>query len=128
MSQAWVQVAGLIVEFAGVLLLAWEWFAAKRQDAAERAIEKAHAMREEGMMRLAQVQPANPAMQRHFEMTRDSQRRMTELRIDDTRRSWSGMRTRAVAAALLLVSLGFFLQLAGSWPGCCRLVGIVPAG
>ncbi|MFM9943311.1 MAG: hypothetical protein ACKVP7_27920 [Hyphomicrobiaceae bacterium] len=128
MSQAWLQVIGLIVEFVGVLLLAWEWFAAQRQEAAERAIESAHARQEESMARLQQVGTPNPSMQRHFEMSRDLQRRMTESRVSETRRSYTGMRGRAVAFALVFIVAGFVVQLMGAWPGCCRVIGIVPGG
>lgn len=128
MSQAWLQVIGISVEFVGVLLLAWEWFTAQRQEAAERAIEASHARQDETIARMQQIQPANPQMQRHFEMSRDMQRRMTETRVTETRRSYSGMRTRAVAFALLFIVAGFVLQLLGAWPGCCRDIGITPGG
>ncbi len=136
MSQAWLPVIGLIVELLGVLLVSWEWFAAQRQEAAERAIEAAHARGEESMAHLSRAQTSgqaspqnlNPAMQRHFEMTRDMQRRMTQSRVEETRRAYRGMRGRAVAFALLFIAAGFAIQLMGAWPGCCRAVGIWPAG
>jgi drug/metabolite transporter (DMT)-like permease len=127
-AQAWLQVIGLIVEFAGVVLLAMEWFTAQRQEAAERAIATEQARREEGMARLQQAGAANPGLQRHLEMSRDVQRRMTETRAGATRQQFTGMRVRTVMGALALLVAGFLLQLAGSWPGCCRLVGIIPAG
>ena len=46
MSQAWLQVAGIIVEFIGVLLISWEWFTAQRQEQTERAFEAAHLARQ----------------------------------------------------------------------------------
>ncbi len=128
MSQAWLQVIGIVVEFLGVLLISWEWFTAQRQEAAERAIETAHARHDESMARMQQLQPGNPAMQRHFEMSRDMQRRMAESRVSETRRSYSGMRMRTVGVALLFVVAGFVCQLMGAWPGCCRAIGILPAG
>ena len=128
MGQAWLQVIGLVVEFLGVVLISWEWFAAQRQEAAERAIETAHARGEQGMAHLQRVQAPNPTLQRHFEMSRDVQRRMTDARVADTRRVYSGMRGRAVAFALLIITAGFVIQLLGAWPGCCRVLGIVPAG
>lgn len=120
--------SGIIVEFAGVLLLAWEWFAAQRQEASERAIEASHARQDESMARMQQLQPANPHMQRHFEMSRDVHKRMSDGRVADTRRRYSGMRSRAVAFALLFIVVGFALQLLGAWPGCCRAIGILPGG
>lgn len=126
MSQAWLQVIGLGVEFLGVLVLAWEWFAARRQDLAERRLAEAQARREDGVVGLQRTQSANPQLQRHFEMTLDMQRRMTARELDATRASYGGMRGLAVSLSLILVSLGFALQLLGSWPGCCAAIGIAP--
>lgn len=128
MSQAWVQVIGLAVEYLGVLLLAWEWFAGRRQDMAERHVAEAQARREDASASLQRVQAGNPQMQRHFEMTRDVQRRMTARELEATRTSFGGLRAVAVALSLFLVSLGFALQMLGTWPGCCRVLGIVPLG
>jgi hypothetical protein len=128
MTQAWLQVTGLVVEFLGVLLLAWEWFTAQRQDAAERAIAAEHARREESMAGLQRMQQPSSHLQTHFEMSRDMQRRMTAGRIDHARQHYGGLRGRIVVLALLLVTAGFVLQLLGSWPGCCRAIGILPGG
>jgi hypothetical protein len=127
-GQVWLQVIGQVVQFAGVLLLAWEWFAARRQDLAEHAIAADQARREEGIAGLQRVQPGNPQMQRHFEVTLDMQRRMTAARVYETRAHYGGLRAWAVAMSLVLVAIGFVTQLLGSWPGCCRLIGIVPMG
>ena len=128
MSQAWVQVIGLAVEYLGVLLLAWEWFAGRRQDVAERRLAEAQARREEASASLQRVQADNPQMQRHLEMTREVQRRMTARELETTRASFGGLRARVVAMSLVLVSVGFVLQMLGTWPGCCRALGISPLG
>ena len=124
MTQAWLQAIGLGIEYLGVLLLAWEWFAARRQDIAEQEIAALQARREEGRAGLERMQAGNPQMQRHFEMTRDVDRRMTTARIAETRRRYGGLRGKAVATSLALVTLGVVLQLAGTIPGCCELLGI----
>ena len=128
MGQIWLQVGGMVVEFVGVMLLAWEWFAARRQDLAERRLAAAQARREEGMAGLQRVQADNAQMQRHLEMSRDMQRRMTASQVDQTRAQYGSMRGWAVGLALAFVAVGFVLQLMGTWPGCCRLIGVVPAG
>jgi len=128
MSQAWLQVAGIIVEFVGVLLISWEWFTAQRQERDERAIEAAHARQAESMAMMQRHGQPNPAMQRHFEMTGAAQNRMTTARIEANRTSYGGMRTRTVALALVFVVAGFVLQLLAAWPGCCQLLGITPGG
>lgn len=126
MTQQWLQVVGLVVEYLGVLLLAWEWFAARRQDQTEHAIAEQQARREEGRAALQRVQSGNPQMQRHHEMTRDIDRRMVAAQVDATRRRYGGLRARAVAVSLLVVTAGFALQLVGSIPGCCVAIGITP--
>ena len=126
MSQAWLQVAGLFVELAGVLLLAWEWFAGRRQERRERALEAEQARREEAQAMLQRHHAASEPMQRHFEMTRDMGRRMTATRVGETRAHYGGMRGWAVGIALVCVIIGFVLQLAGTWPGCCGALGITP--
>ena len=68
MSQAWLQVFGLTLDFIGVCLIAWEWLTAQRQEAAQRAIEERYARSSEAQGQLARAQPNNPNMQRHFEM------------------------------------------------------------
>ncbi len=128
MGQIWLQVGGMIVEFAGVMLLAWEWFAARRQDLAERALAETQARREESMAGLQRVQADNTQMQRHLEMSRDMQRRMTASQVHQTRAQYGSMRGWAVGLALALIVTGFVLQLMGTWPGCCRLIDVVPAG
>ena len=128
MSQAWLQVAGLIVEYVGVLVLAWEWFTARRQDLEERDIAETQVRREESRAALQRAQGGNPQMQRHFDMTRDVERRMTATRVDEARRRYGGLRGWAVLASLALITAGFVLQLLGSVPGCCRAIGIIAGG
>lgn len=128
MAQAWFQVVGLMLDFAGVCLIAWEWLAAQRQEKALLAIEEARARSEEANQRMARVQPANDTMQRHFEAVNDMQRRMAQSRSAHSRSHYGGMRVRAVAVGMTLVALGFVLQMLGAWPGCCRLLGILPGG
>jgi hypothetical protein len=128
MAQAWFQVGGLLLDFFGVCLIAWEWLAAQRQEKALLAIEEARARAEDSNQRMARVQPANATMQRHFEAVNDMQRRMAQTRMAHSRSHYSGMRVRAVAIGMSLVALGFVLQILGSWPGCCLAIGIVPGG
>jgi hypothetical protein len=127
-SQQWVQVYGLIAEIIGVLLLGWEWFAAARQESRERALADAETEREERAATFRRMQTPNPAMERHVEMSASLQRRMTAERVSTVRRHYRGMRTRAVVLSLVLVMIGFALQLLGTLPGCCAQFGISPGG
>ncbi|KAB2849814.1 MAG: hypothetical protein F9K44_06820 [Hyphomicrobiaceae bacterium] len=128
MSQAWLQVVGLLLDFLGVCLIGWEWLAAQRQEKALLAIEEARARSEEANQRMARVGPANATMQRHFEAVNDLQRRMAQSRMAHSRSHYGGMRVLAVAVGMSFVAIGFLLQLLAAWPGCCRLLGIIPGG
>jgi hypothetical protein len=128
MGQQWLQVIGLMLDFAGVCLIAWEWLAAQRQERALLAIEEARARSEEANQRMARAQPANATMLRHFEAVNDMQRRMAQSRTAHSRSRYGGMRMLAVAIGMTLVALGFLLQMLGAWPGCCKVFGIIPGG
>jgi hypothetical protein len=130
-SQAWLQVGGLIADFVGVALIALEWILAQRQDHSARSIEEAQARQAQAMAMMQRTRAAtNPAaatsFQPHYEMMADQQRRMAEMRVGDVRREYGGMRHRAVYVGLAFVVLGFVLQLLAAWPGCCVAIGIVP--
>lgn len=129
MSQAWLQVAGLVLDIVGFGLIAWEWLIAQRHGAKELAIAAARTRQDEAFahMQRAMQQP-NPAMQRHFEMSADMRRRRAEHEIDETRRVYTGLRYRVVYAGMVAVVLGFVLQLLAAWPGCCAAIGITPGG
>ena len=127
MQQAWLEVVGLAFDLFGVLLIAWEWLAAQRQDAAQRAIEAQRERTEAGFAMMARVrQTPDPALERYDEMASDHRRRAAAQRIEATRSRYTGMRTTAVVIGLVFVIVGFLLQLLGAWPGCCEVIGIVP--
>ena len=127
MQQAWLQVAGLILDFAGFALIATEWILAQRYERAARAIEEAEVRRIE-IDRNMQRAPGmtSPVMQRHFEMSGAAQQRMAALRLGSTRTHYTGMRSAAVYSGMTMVLLGFIGQLLGAIPGCCGALGIVP--
>lgn len=115
--QPWLQVAGLAIDFLGVMLIAIEWFLSQRQEQAALAIEAQHARSEEGRRMMARARPeVDPNMARHLEMVADHDRRRAGQRGEAVRAHYGGMRTRTVAVGLVLVGLGFALQIAGAWP------------
>ncbi len=133
MSQPWMQVAGLAMDFLGVALIALEWLLAQRQERTARAIEEAEARQREGMVYMQRAQAsmsphATAAVERHHEMMSDSQRRITQAKLGGVRRHYGGLRHSVVYAGMILVSLGFLTQIVAAWPGCCPQLGIVPVG
>ena len=128
MQQAYLEVAGLALDMVGVLLIAWEWLMAQRQEAAQRAIEQTRERTEAGQAMLSRGRPnIDPAMQRHFELVGEHTKRSAASRIEATRNRYSGMRVTAVAIGMVFVVAGFLLQLLGAWPGCCVVIGVIPA-
>jgi hypothetical protein len=129
MQQAWVQVAGLCVDFVGVTLIALEWLLAQRQELRLLAIAQAQDvsgdMRErmrEGARRSGG--PGAEQMERHFTVVARMEQQRDRQRVQATRRSYGGMRTGVVAIGMVLVLIGFVLQLLGTAPGCCAMLGI----
>lgn len=131
MSQAWLQVAGLAVDFLGFALIAWEWLIAQRAERAQRAIEARHA-RDMELSRLMQRQSqgmnphANPHMQTHHQVWDEMRTQAANRAVETTRADYARMRYGVVFAGMLLVFLGFALQVAGTIPGCCAAFGIIP--
>ena len=117
MNQAWLQVAGLVLDILGFGLIAWEWMLAQRAEAAVRAIEEARERQEESTAHLARtLKDPHPSFQLHMDMTTQSQRRLAKTRLGATRAAFARLRSGAVYAGMLLVLAGFILQLMGAWP------------
>lgn len=128
MNQAWVTVAGLCLDFAGVALIAWEWLLAQRAERAALTIAEAHERQEASRSMLGQAPGQNEQMQRHLAAVAQMEGRRTKSRLEESRGTFARRRFGAVYTGMLFVLLGFVLQLLGAIPGCCRVVGIVPAG
>lgn len=133
MSQAWLQVAGLVLDFLGFALIAWEWLIAQRAERAQRAIEARHA-RDMEMSRLMQrhsqsMNPhASPHMQTHHQVWDDMRTKAASRAIETAREDYARMRYGVVFTGMAFVVIGFALQVAGTIPGCCAALGVVPGG
>lgn len=120
-GQAWLNVVGLMLDFIGVTILAWEWWLAISAERRETEIEARERMlRPHPML----PKPAGPHQAVFDHMREDRRFRERVGRASAVR----GMRGSWFLVAFLLIAAGFALQIMGSWPGCCRLVGIVPGG
>jgi hypothetical protein len=105
----WLNFAGLSLDFLGVMLLANEWRIAIRAEQREAEIaEREMRLRPNPMM----PRPDMPN-QAVFDYMRENQRLLQQtLRA----RSARNMRRNWFTAAMLLIALGFLLQMVGSWP------------
>jgi hypothetical protein len=115
MTQQWLTVLGIALDFAGFAMLLREWWLAffneGRQMQLAEQLDRARAMRD---MRSRALGGRNP-----FEQ-------LDRMQDDNTIRSARTEHRNAMAArrgvfllATALIVAGFALQLAGAWPGCC---------
>lgn len=127
MTQAWLQVIGLGFDFLGFALIAFEWLLAQRAETAQRLIVEQQARAAEGRGHLARV-ATDPGMQRHLEAVQRMEQRRADLAVGATRESYARRRYGVIYVGMVLVAAGFVCQMLAAWPGCCRAIGIVPAG
>jgi hypothetical protein len=109
MTQSWLNVAGLTLDFVGVMLLAYEWSVAL---AAERREAEVEARRQ-----MTRPHPSMPRSANPHQPVFDHMREQHEF--NERRRRTSaarGIRRGAFVTALVLIAVGFLLQIAGSLP------------
>ncbi len=120
-AQQWLNVAGLALDFVGVVLLAFEWWTALKAEAHEADLE--------AFERRMAPSPMMPRPGGEHQAVFDHMRAQQKAAARSHRgASTRGMRRGWFALAMTLIASGFLLQLAGSWPGCCSWAGIVPGG
>ena len=125
MHQGWFQVAGLLLDFAGVMLLAIEWLVAHLAQRREGEIA-AQGDRELKSLAFAGQHAADERMAAHLRMvTERAQDRIRQQSIAVRERGHQ-VRLPVFLAALVLIVAGFALQIIGSWPGGVPLIGALP--
>ena len=119
MAQVWLNVIGLSLDFLGVMLLAWEWSIALGAERREAELEARERL---GARHPMMPRPAGPH-QAVFDHMREQrvagEKGRRSVATQGLRRGWFGL-------AMALIASGFLLQILGSWPGCCSLIGINP--
>lgn len=125
MQQGWVQVAGLLTDFCGVMLLAYEWLVAYLSQRREEEIE-ARGTRELKNLAFQQQNVRDERMGAHLQMV--AERTQDRIRREGVEARQGGHRIRlpVFALAMVLIAGGFLLQVAGSWPGGIPALGISP--
>ena len=113
MMQHWFNMAGLSLDFIGVIMLAYEWWIAHKaeQQAAERAAFEQRIR--PNPVRQQQMPKNNPHQVMHDHMRETLQFQRQSMQAQMLR----GMRRGWFTAALVLIAIGFLLQIVGSWPG-----------
>jgi hypothetical protein len=116
MTQQWLTTIGLALDFAGFALLLREWWLAffneGRQLEMEEQLERVRAMRN--------LMPRDPGQRNPYERLERAQDEQAIRKARSFHRQAMAARKRMFILSILLIVLGFALQLAGAWPGCCR--------
>lgn len=123
MHQGWFQVAGLALDFAGVMLLAYEWLVGYRAQRREDEIA-ARGVRELSNLGFAQQSVRDERMAAHLKMV--AARAEDRIRNESNQVRLQGYRVRmpVFTTAMLMIAGGFLLQILGSWPGGVPGIGI----
>jgi hypothetical protein len=115
MSQQWLSVLGIALDFAGFALLLREWWLAffneGRQLEMEEQLERVRAIRN--------LRPRDPNQRNPFETLERAQDDQAIRKARGVHRAAMAARRRMFALSIVLIFAGFILQLAGAWPGCC---------
>lgn len=107
--QPWVNFGGLVLDFVGLLILAFEWRVAIRAERREAEI----AEREEMFRpRPNMPRPSSPHQDVFDDMRARHSFRMRAMRQRESREQ----RRSLFGFAIVLIVLGFFLQMLGSFP------------
>jgi hypothetical protein len=123
MSQQWLNVLGLALDFLGFMLLLREWwlafFSERRQIEMQEQLERMQAMRN--------LRPRTPGEHNPFEALERMQDQQATRGARTAHRTAMGARRATFIVSPTLIALGFALQLLAAWPGCCR-PWIIPQG
>jgi hypothetical protein len=115
MTQQWLTVVGLALDFAGFMMLLREWWLAffneERQIAMEEQLDRIRAMRN--------IRPRAPGEQNPYERLEQHQDVSAIRKARALHRAAMSARRGTFIFSMALIAVGFLLQIAGAWPGCC---------
>jgi hypothetical protein len=125
MQQGWLQVSGLLMDFAGVMLLAYEWLVAWRAQRREELVDE-QGVRQLKTLAFAQSHVRDERMAAHYRMVAERTQDRIREEESEIRRKGHTIRLPVFVVALVLIAGGFLLQIAGTWPGGIPALGIAP--
>lgn len=115
MTQQWITVFGLALDFAGFMLLLREWWTAffneGRQMQMAEQLDRMRAMRT--------MIPRQPGERNPYESLERVQDEQAIRRARGEHRAAMTARKGSFIVATALILTGFVLQIVGAWPGCC---------
>jgi hypothetical protein len=115
MTQQWLSVVGLGLDFAGFMMLLREWWLAFFNEARQIEMEE----QQERVRALRNLRPPAPGQRNPFETLERVQDDAAVRRARSDHRAAMAARKGTFLLATTLIVLGFVLQIAGAWPGCC---------
>lgn len=131
MYQQWLQVLGLIFDGAGFALIALEWYlgylemrnkvtlVARNQERAEKIRLRNEIKQAIGSAGVGEVE----ALYKDDQALADMAEHAFEIQQVDL---FKRRRALPFFVGVVAFVVGMALQLAGTWPGCCAWIGIVP--
>lgn len=117
MSQQWLTIAGLALDFTGFCLLLREWWLAFYHDSVELSAEERRAR--EASLRHFHQSNLPQGLKGHAENAARLQDEMRDRSARSVAAATLAKRRSAFILASLLIVIGFLLQIAGAVPGCC---------
>lgn len=114
-TQQWITIIGLVLDFAGFILLLREWWTAffneGRQMQMAEQLDRMRAMRN--------MIPRQPGERNPYESLERVQDEQAIRRARNEHRAAMAARKGAFIFATVLILAGSVLQIVGAWPGCC---------
>lgn len=113
-TQAWLTVAGLVLDFLGFVLLLREWWIAFLSEGSLMAHEE--TLERQQKLRAFASQSASEGMRQHMARAGEMQDDMAIRRAREERRGALRSRRLWFFSASFMIILGAFLQILGAWP------------
>ncbi len=116
LTQQWLSVLGLGLDLAGFALLLREWWIAFFNEGHQIELEEQH----ERMRALRDLRHApSPGQQNPYAAIERMQDEQAVRKARTAHRAAMAARKGVFILATMLIVVGYLLQIAGTWPGCC---------
>jgi hypothetical protein len=115
MTQLWLNLVGIALDFLGFMLLLREWWLAFFNE--DRQMQMAEQL--ERMRSMRNMFPRAPGERNPYESLERVQDEQAIRRARTEHRAAMAARKGTFVLATTLIVAGFLLQIVGSWPGCC---------
>jgi hypothetical protein len=115
MTQQWLTVLGLALDFFGFMLLLREWWLAFFNEARQMQL----AEQFDRMRAMRNMRPRAPGERNPFEQLERMQDDNATRQARAEHRTAMAARRGVFLLATALIVVGFVLQIVGAWPGCC---------